>query len=194
MQCREIDAKRIRDLGNLIAIEVQKGVSLAPTPQRRRRRRAKGAEIYSGTSARGRTRARLLLFSCRSRKVLRRDLLKSDNEARKARTCLSSRDAFRANSLERQVVSVPDVRRRHSAELLHFDLGLITVKFLRQLWENRDKSRWLKIQEDRRKVIRRVGDVRCFLEGVDTFKAFSVSAGTWWSCLTWISIETRRNT
>lgn len=39
-------------------------------------------------------------------------LLKSDNEARKARELASHGDAFHANSLEQQVASVPDVRRR----------------------------------------------------------------------------------
>lgn len=58
------------------------------------------------------------------------DLLKSDNEARKARELASHRDAFHANSLEQQVASVPDVRRRHSDERLHLDLDLITAKFL----------------------------------------------------------------
>jgi len=49
------------------------------------------------------------------------DLLKSDNEARKARELAFHRDAFHANSLEQQVASVPDVRRHHSAERPYFD-------------------------------------------------------------------------
>lgn len=56
--------------------------------------------------------------------------LKSDNEAKKVRKLTSHQGAFHANSLVQQVASVPDVRRRHSAERLHFDLNLITKKFL----------------------------------------------------------------
>lgn len=52
--------------------------------------------------------AQLLLFSCRSCEAFcGRDLLKSDNEARKMREVTSHQDA---NSLEQQVASVPDVR------------------------------------------------------------------------------------
>lgn len=58
------------------------------------------------------------------------DLLKSDNEARKARELASHRGAFHANSLKQEVTSVPDVRRCHSAERPHFDLDLVTAKFV----------------------------------------------------------------
>lgn len=106
---------------------------------------AGGAEIYFEINVEEHG-ARLLLFSCRSAKFCCVDLLKSDNEARKARELASHWDAFYANSLEQQVASVPDVRRRHSAERPHFDLNFIT-EIISEIRLKSARWRWLKILE-----------------------------------------------
>lgn len=146
---REIDTRRIRGLVISLWLKhkgcVATSVATAATGE---------TQKFTPRQAR-KNAARLLLFSCRSLAKFCGRICWRAITRRGKRELASRRDAFRANSPERQVVSVPDVRRCHSVELLHFDLGLITAKFPSLLsWRgNRDNPAGEKFT---RKVARRL--------------------------------------